>query len=214
MEAPTPKTSLRKWLLRIFVGSLLLAIATPVAIAVAVFHVSGDTRALRNAAIHGDGAKWKKQVEANVGFLPLSLARMVLPFTPAPPEAQQALSAIRSVEVSVHELRESQPDHARILRDADEDMRKRGWDRVVAVLEPNMAVAVYVTPESGRGGKVKASVLVVEGRQMVAVTGRANLQPIMDLAMDQAEEGFLKKHRREVAAATSSAQFGRQAESR
>ena len=215
MEAPSSKTSLRKWLLRIFVGSLLLAIATPVAIAVAIFHVSGDTRALRNAAIHGDGAQWKKQVEANVGFLPLSVARMILPFTPAPPEAQQALSAIRSVEVSVHELRGSKPDHARILRDADEDMRKRGWDRVVAVLENDSAVAIYVTPDSGPGGKVKASVLVVDGNQMIAVTGRANLEPIMDLAMNKAEEGFLSKHRRrEVAVATSNAQFGRRAESR
>lgn len=215
MEAPSPKTSLRKWLLWIFVGSLLLAIATPVAIAVAVFHISGDTRALRNAAIHGDGAKWKKQVEANVGFLPLSVARMVLPFTPAPSEAHQALSAIRSVEVSVHELRESQPDHARILRDADEEMRKRGWDRVVAVLERDTAVAVYITPDSGPGGKVKASVLVVEGRQMIAVTGRANLEPIMDLAMNEAEKGFLNKHRRrEVTAVASNEQFGKQAESR
>jgi hypothetical protein len=197
MQAPSPKTSLRKWLLRIFVVSLLLALAAPVAIAVAIFHISGDTRALRNAAIHGDGAQWQKQVEANVGFLPLSIARIVLPFTPAPPEAQQAFTALRSIEVSVHELRGSKPDHARILRDADEDMRKRGWDRIVAVLEHDTVVAVYVTPDSGPGGKVKASVLVVDGRQMFAVTGRANLQPIMDLAMTKAEEGFLKKHRRQ-----------------
>jgi hypothetical protein len=215
MQAPSPKTTLRKWLMRIFVVSLLLALAAPVAIAVAIFHVSGDTRALRNAAIHGDGAQWQKQVEANVGFLPLSIARIVLPFTPAPPEAQQAFSAIRSVEVSVHELRSSKPDHARILRDADEDMRKRGWDRVLAVLEKDNVFALYITPDSGPGGKVKASVLFVEGRQMFAATGRANLQPIMDLAMNKAEEGFLKKHRhREIASATSNAQFGKPAESR
>src|SRR5438105_145679 len=131
METPSPKSSLRKWLLRIFLGSFVLAIAIPLFIGFAVLHVSADTRALRNAAIHGDGARWKKQVEVNVGSLPLWVARFVLPFTPAPPEAQQALSAIRSVEVSVHELRESHPDRARILREADEDMRKRGWDRVV-----------------------------------------------------------------------------------
>jgi hypothetical protein len=196
MQAPSPKASLRKWLLRIFVVSLLLALAAPVAIAVAIFHISGDTRALRNAAIHGDGAQWQKQVEANVGFLPLSIVRIVLPFTPAPPEAQQAFSAIRSVEVSVHELRGSKPDHARILRDADEDMRKRGWDRIAAVLDHETVVAVYVTPDSGPDGKVKASVLVVDGRQMIAATGRANLETIMDLAMNKAEEGFLKKHRR------------------
>ena len=196
METPSSKSSLQKWLLRIFLGSFLLALATPVAIAVAVLHVSGDTRALRNAVVQGDGAKWHKQVEANVGFLPLSLARMVLPFTPAPPEAQQALDAVRSFEVSVHELRESQPDRARILRDADEDMRKRGMDRVVAALDDETAVAVYAKPERGGVAKLKVSVLVVDGRQMVAVTGRADLEPIMGLAMEKANTEFLAKHRR------------------
>jgi hypothetical protein len=196
METPSQKASLRKWLLRIFLGSFLLALATPVAIAVAVLHVSADTRALRNAVIEGDGANWKKQVEANIGFLPLSVARMVLPFTPAPPEALQAFSAIRSVEVSVHELRDSEPDRARILSDADKQMRKRGLDRVVAVLDGKTAVAVYATAESGGGSKVKVSVLVVEGRQMVVVTGRANLEPVMELAMSKANTEFLAKHPR------------------
>lgn len=215
MQAPSPKTTLRKWLMRIFVVSLLLALAAPVAIAVAIFHVSGDTRALRNAAIHGDGAQWQKQVEANVGFLPLSIARIVLPFTPAPPEAQQAFSAIRSVEVSFHELRGSKPDLARILRDADEDMRKRGWDRVLGVVEKANVFAIYVTPDSGPAGKVKASILVIDGRQMIAATGRANLQPIMDLAVSKAEEHRLTKHRhREIASATSNEQFGKRDESR
>jgi hypothetical protein len=196
METTSPNASLRKWLLRIFLGSFVLAVAAPVAVAFAVLHVSGETRALRNAAIHGDGLRWKKQVEVNVGSLPFWVARLVVPFTPAPPEAQQALSAVRSVEVSVHELRESNPDYGRILREADEDMRKRGWDRVVGVLDHHTAVAVYAVTESGRGGNVKVSVLVVDGKQMVAVSGRAKLEPVLELAMSKAQEGFLAKHRR------------------
>src|SRR5829696_4699828 len=101
METPSPKTSLRKWLLHIFLGSFVLALAAPIALAFAVLHVSGDTRMLRNTVIHGDGATWQKQVELNVGSIPLWAARCVLPFTPAPPEAQQAFSAVRSVEVSL-----------------------------------------------------------------------------------------------------------------
>ncbi|HEY6228528.1 MAG TPA: hypothetical protein VI282_15525 [Verrucomicrobiae bacterium] len=196
MESSSSGATLGKWLLRIFLGSFLLAIAAPIALAFAVLHVSGDTRVLRNAVIHGDGAKWQKQVEVNVGALPLWLARCVLPFTPAPPEAQQALSAVRSVEVSLHELRESYPDRARIMREADEKMRKRGWDRVVGVLERDTAVAVYAQPESGSGGNLKISVLVLEGKQMVAVSGRAKLEPAFELAMEKANQTFLAKHRR------------------
>jgi len=196
METPSSGTSLRKWLLRIFLGSFVLAIAAPIALAFTVLHVSGDTRVLRNAVIHGDGATWQKQVEVNIGSLPLWLARCVLPFTPAPPEARQALSAVRSVDVSLHELRDSHPDRARIMRAADEKMQKRGWDRVVAVLERDTAVAIYAQPESGNQGDVKISVLVLEGKQMVAVSGRARLQPALDLAMEKANEGILAKHRR------------------
>jgi hypothetical protein len=196
MQTLSPGTSLRKWLLRIFLGSFVLALAAPVAVAFAVLSVSGDLRLLRNVAIHGDGAQWKRQVEASVGALPLWAARCVLPFTPAPPEAQQVLSAVRSVEVSLHELRESQPDRARIMREADEKMRKRGWDRVVGVLDHYTVVAVYAQPQSGSGGNVKVSVLVIDGKQMVAVTGRAKLEPIFDLAMSKANDGILAKYRR------------------
>ena len=75
-------------------------------------------------------------------------------------------------------------------------MRKRGWDRVVAVLERDTAVAVYAHPETGSGGNVKISVLVLDGKQMVAVSGHARLEPALELAMSKANEGFLAKHRR------------------
>jgi hypothetical protein len=199
METASSKVSLRKWLLRIFLGSFVLAIAAPVVLAMAALHLSSDTRALRNAAINGDGSRWKKQIEVNVGALPFWIARCVLPFTQAPVEAQQALSAVRSAEVSVHELSGAAPDRSRILRDADAKMRARGWDRVVGVLQRETAVAVYAIPETGGGGNMKVSVLVLDGRQMVAVTGRARLEPLLELAMDKAEHadhGFLAKHRR------------------
>ena len=198
IKETTPKTSLKRWLLRIFLGSFVLAVVAPIALAFAVLHVSPDTRALRNAVIYGDGARWKKQVEVNVGALPFWIARCVLPFTHAPAEAQQALSAVRSAEVSIHELREATPDRARILREADASMRKRGWERVVGVLEHDSAVAVYALPEDGSGGNVKISVLVLEGKQMVAVTGRAKLEPVFELAMAKMEGEFLAKHRRKT----------------
>jgi hypothetical protein len=96
------------------------------------------------------------------------------------------------VEVSVHELTSSRPDRARILTDADARMSKRGWDRVVMVLEGQTAVAVYTQAE--QSGDLKISALVLEGRQMVAVTGRGNLEPIFELAMKKAEgQGFLER---------------------
>jgi hypothetical protein len=189
----TPRATLGKWLLRIFLASFLFAVAAPVVIAVAIFHVSSETRALRNAAIHGDGLKWHKQIEVSAGALPFTAVRLIAPFTHAPKEALQALEALRSAEISVHELRHDTPDRARALKDADESMRNLGWDRVATVLDHHTAVAVYVIPESGSGGNIKAAVLVLDGKQMVAVSGRAKLEPIFDLALQKAEDEILPK---------------------
>jgi len=192
MNPPPQSASVGKWLLRIFFGCFLLAVAAPLAVALAVLHVSGDTRALRNAVIKGDDARWRKQIELNIGSIPFTAARLAMPFIEMPVEAKLAISAIRGVEFSVHELESSKPDAARILKEADERMTKRGWDRVVMVRDGREAVAVYVQP--GTDSELKVSVLVLEGKQMVAVTGHGRLEPLFELAMKKADdEGLLDR---------------------
>ena len=191
---PRAQAGTGKWLLRIFLGAFLLAVAAPVAFALAILHISGDTRALRNAAIHGDDARWKKTIELNIGSAPFTLARMALPFVKIDPVAKEAFTALRGVEFSVHELTGSEPDRARILTEADARMTRRGWDRVVAVLNKDATVAVYTQGEPGEDLRISA--LVLAGRQMVAVTGRGNLEPIFDLAMRKAEQEGLPRRAR------------------
>jgi hypothetical protein len=200
MNAPLPtsppptRRSVGKWLLRIFLGCFLVAVAAPLAIAFAVLNVSGDTRALRNAVVRGDDARWQKQLELNLGSIPFTAARLALPFIDIPPDAKLAFSALRGVEFSIHELKSSQPDRARIIADADARMTKRGWDRVVAVIDGKDAVAVYV--QSGPGSEISVSTLVINGRQMIAATGHGKLEPLFQLAMKKAEdEGLLDRSR-------------------
>jgi hypothetical protein len=188
-EPPRPRAGVGKWLLRIFLGSFLLAIAAPVAFAFALLHISGDTRALRNAAIEGDSATWKKRIELSVGSVPLAFVRMALPFVHIDEDAKTAFSSLRGVEFSVHELTSSEPDRARVIAEADARMTKRGWERAVAVLNKGAAVCVYTQGEPG--DDLKISALVLNDRHMVAVTGRGNLEPIFQLAMKKAaEEGL------------------------
>jgi hypothetical protein len=186
IAAPRPRAGLGTWLLRIFLGAFLLAIAAPVAFAIALLHISGDTRALRNAAIEGDHATWKKRIELHVGAIPFAAARLALPFVHIDEDAKTAFSTLRSVEFSVHELTSEEPDRARVIAEADARMTKRGWERVVAVLNKDTAVAVYTQGEPG--DDIKISALVLNDRHMVAVTGRGNLEPIFQLAMKKAAE--------------------------
>ena len=120
---------------------------------------------------------------------------MVLPFTKAPEEARIALDAMRSVEVSVNELHGHgyEPNRAEVLAEADRRMSKRGWDRLVCVLDRDSAVAVYVSPEDVTSSDVRVSVLVMDGKQMVAATGRGRLEPLYALAMRKAPMEFLAR---------------------
>lgn len=193
-ESQRPSAGLGTWLLRIFLGCFLLAVGVPIALAVALLHLSGDTRALRNAAIEGDSATWKKRIELHVGAIPFAAARMALPFVRVDEDAKTAFSSLRSVEFSIHELTSSEPDRARVIAEADARMSRRGWDRVVAVLNRDTAVSVYTQGEPG--DDLKISALVLNARHMVAVTGRGNLQPIFQLAMKKAtEEGLPRRNR-------------------
>jgi hypothetical protein len=186
--SPRPRASIGTWLLRIFLCAFLLAILAPVALAFAVFHVSGDTRALRNAVVDDSSTHWKRRVELNAGPLPFVATRFVLPFIKqVDPDIKQAATAIGGMEVSVHELVGSQPDRARILTEADASMSKRGWDRTVCVLERDTAVAVYVKANP-KNGDFKISTLVLNEKIMVAATGSGNLNPVMEVALRKAEE--------------------------
>src|SRR6185295_2478075 len=99
-----------------------------------------------------------------------------LPFVKMDQDAKLAMTAVRDVEVSVHELTSSEPNRARILAEADKRMSKRGWDRVVGVLNDDVAVAVYA--QGNADTDLKVSVLVLNENHMIAVTGRGNLQPL------------------------------------
>jgi hypothetical protein len=188
-----PVSNTGKWLLRIFLGCFLLAIAAPVAIALAVLNISGDTRALRNAAIHADdNAHWKKKIEVNLGSLPFALGRLAMPHLDVPEDARLAFSALRGVDVSVHELDSAAPDRAKVLADSDARMSKRGWDRIVCVFDNGAAVAIYA--QGKPGSELKISALVLHERNMVVVSGRARLEPILELAMQKVgETGLLDR---------------------
>lgn len=193
MNPPPPQRSnAGKWLLRIFLGCFLIAVAAPVCLALAILTISGDTRALRNSVVKGDDAQWHKKVELNIGSVPFAVGRMVVPFLDIDPDAKLAVSAVRALDVSVYELKSSEPNRARILTEADARMNKRGWDRAVAALNNDATVAVYTKGKPG--DELKVSVLVLNERNMVAVTGSGRLEPVMEIAMRHAsKEGLLAR---------------------
>jgi hypothetical protein len=154
------------------------------------FKVSNDVGALRDSVMSAASAEREERIEIGIGPLTLNLARAGLSFVDLEPEARTALHAFRSAEVGVYKLRnKGQPlDQAAMLSAADKTMAGRGWDRVVGVMNRHELVAVYVPVKIHSTRNMKVCLLTVTGRELIVASARSNLEPLMELAWDRANQ--------------------------
>jgi hypothetical protein len=153
------------------------------------FHLSSDTRAVRREITRASGVEWRQQIGLNIGSLTMSAARAGLAFVPLEPEARAALRSVRGVEVGVYEQAAGleQADREAMLAVADRVLNARGWERVVGVLEGKSMVGVYLPAKVTPASRMKACVVVQEGRQMVVVSAQANLEPLLECLRNNPE---------------------------
>lgn len=176
------------WILHFL--AIVLAVSMS-ALLLAVYAVTGyirlgrDTAALRDSLMQCTAAVWNKQVEVNVGPLTVGLARFGLSFIDLDPDARLALQACRGAEVGVYHLQDGQVTLrcTPMLSAADQAMSTRGWERVVGVLHPGELVAVYVPRKMNSAKDVHVCLLVLNREDMVVVSARSNLEPLLQLAM-------------------------------
>ena len=163
-------------------GGLALGVAS-------YFHLSSDTRALRNELTRASGAEWRKQIGLNIGNMTLGVVRGGVLFTKLDPEAKTALQAVRGVEVGVYELDSTSipPDRAAMLNAADKAMSSRGWERVVGVLDGDDMVGVFMPTKIASPSQMKCCVVVLDGKQLVLVSARVNPQPLVELIQNKSD---------------------------
>ena len=148
------------------------------------FRLSSDTKALRRTLLSSVEGQWNTTIALNIGWLTTTLLYGGSQFLELPPEARAALSAIRGVEVGVYQI-QNQPrpaDYSAALAAADETMTLRGWERIVGVLEGEQCVAVYVPTSKVSAERMRCCVVVMSEGNLVLVSGRGNLKPLLDLA--------------------------------
>ena len=158
------------------------------------FKVSSDVGALRDSVMKAAPAEWEEQIEIGVGPLTLNLARAGLAFVDLEPEARTALHAVRSIEVGVYKRRsgDQKLNQAAMLSAADKTMAGRGWDRVVGVMDRRELVAIYVPAQVRSIQDVKVCLVTVNGQELVVASARSNLEPLMEMAWNRAND-----HRRD-----------------
>jgi hypothetical protein len=164
------------------VGGLILGVAS-------YFHLSSDTRALRNRLMEASGVEWRQQIGLNIGRFTFGAVRAGLSFVTLDPEARAAVQAVRGAEVGIYELvsERSHPDGAAMLAVADKVLNDRGWERVVGVLDGEELVSVYLPAKTISARRVKCCVVVFDGQRMVMVRATANLEPLLECLRNQTD---------------------------
>jgi hypothetical protein len=178
----------RPWLKRLLVcACLLLVVALPLVGITSYLRLSRDARCLRDSVVQsfkGQAVSASKKIELSAGALTFYALRAGLSFAPLPPEAQSALRAARGAEVGVYELGRGSDarDYAAILTRADVAMAARGWERMVGLAREREMLAVYVPEGQSSPSNVRACIAVVQGKELVIVSARSNLDPLLELA--------------------------------
>jgi hypothetical protein len=181
-----------RWFLGVLAALLLLPFLAVVLLAMGVtsyFRLSSDTQALRSGLIKASGAEWRQQFAFNLGGWTCGAVRSGMSFVNLNKEARAATQAVRGVEVSVLRLAsgDKAPDRAIMLNAADSAMSKRGWDRVVGVVDGDDMVAVYVSNKTTSCRRIECCVVVFDGEQMIVASARANLQPLLECVRDRSD---------------------------
>lgn len=167
--------------------------------------LGSQTSALRDGLIQCVPGDWKKRVVVNVGGITMALVRTGLKFVKLEPQARAAVNTVRGAEVGVFELRGAPRDidSGAILGRTDRAMARQGWERAVGVSHDRQLVAVYFPRRKLSPGRVRGCVLVFDGRTLVVVSARANIEPLLELCARNGLQNIFPEFKnplREVAA--------------
>jgi hypothetical protein len=191
--AQSPRRGLR---VRPLYVVLAMILATPILAALGVasyFYVSSPVQALRRSVMETVPGHWDKKIAINVGWMTTAVIRFGAGFVPMKPEPRAALDAVRGAEVGIYKHEDGSPrqDYSATLALADKSMARRGYMRLVGVTQRGKLVAIYLP----RGERVKkvvdCCVLVLDEENMVIVSARAKVQPLLDLAREKLPKPLL-----------------------
>ncbi len=187
---PTPPARPRRWLRRVLIATTVCAVAALVVTLNAVT-LTRDARALSAVLSSSIKADPAVRVQGSVGPIFCTLLRTGLRWVDGvPPEARQALAALRAASVAVYHYDEDLEPAAEggILDQAERAMRSRGWSRTVAVRDGADHVVVYTAPSGWGSGSLRVCVAVRSRREIVVVEAKLAVRELQQLVRLYAPE--------------------------
>jgi hypothetical protein len=157
-----------------------------------------EVRAIRSAVAGAHSAGVDTKISFGLGRVALGLARFIGGFGPLDADAKLALGAIRGADVSIQELREklAPAERLNVLEATDEAMGRKGWERVVGVVESDAhmgdeIVGIYAPRTLKSDEELSLALFVLEDRQLITVAARCRLEPLIELA---SRHGAFQRH--------------------
>lgn len=152
-------------------------------------HLSPEARSLQAAVASSLGQTPQVRVQLSVGSVLLCTARGVVHYIEdVPPEAREALRAVRSASVGVFELPDAPVVSVDVLQRADRVMARQGWHRIVGVRDGKTTVLVYTPEKEGRARDLEVCLAVVDGTDFVVVSGRIDGRALVPLVHEHLGE--------------------------
>jgi len=173
MNAPaTPRRhSAWPWI----VGLILAPFVILGSAVVSAFRLDADAAALRRQIAAAGGGHWGTQVQFSVPAGAVGLARAATAcIHDLPSEARDGLAALESASVGVYAWTgaDAAGPGRHTIADADRGMARRGWTRIVGVVDDRNTVLIYAPADAGTARPDRLCLAVCDGRQLVVVAAR------------------------------------------
>ena len=173
MNTPTTVSRLRHRIWPWVLGLILTPFVALGVLIADVIHLDSDAAALRRQVMSATGNDWHTKVQFSVGPVLLGAVRTGVSFIhDLPPEAREALQAVRSASVGVYE-RSGEGDgggrHAELFVAVDQMMTRRGWTRIVGVADTGDIVLIYLPTQNNDVEPSRVCLAVCNSRELVVV---------------------------------------------
>jgi len=189
LPAPGPSSAWSRAAIVILVAVVTFVVVCVIGIT-GYFRLGSETAALRDSLMKTIPGQWEKQIALHVGPVTTGLIRFGSQFLALEAEPRAALDTLHGAEVGIYRLQGAPGsfDRRLVLERADKAMSRRGWDRVVGVIEGRQIVAVYFPHRGLSTKRMKCCVMVFQDRDLVVALARGNLEPLMAIAVEHCRD--------------------------
>jgi hypothetical protein len=175
------------WILAILFAICML----PVLLVATHIGLTSEAKVLRDELKTATGSTWSTRVQFSSGPFLMPVARAVVSLCNVDDDARYAIAAVRSASVGVYEIdRAGVADGlAPALTSLDKRMERRGWERLVTVIDGGENVVIYAKVGDRLSDVMRVCVGVVTGKELVVVSATLRpdeLMPILEKHIQKA----------------------------